>query len=51
MAQLTDIKIADDEASAFFGGGVRDGQVIEALWKEGFVTSYLLGTLSIEFPV
>ncbi|KAJ5415214.1 hypothetical protein N7465_003909 [Penicillium sp. CMV-2018d] len=38
MAQLTDIKIADDEASAFFGGGVWDGQVIDALWEEGFVT-------------
>lgn len=38
MAQLTDIKIADDEASAVFGGGVWDGQVIDALWEEGFVT-------------
>ncbi|BDD63014.1 hypothetical protein MAP00_007964 [Monascus purpureus] len=38
MAQLTDIKIADDEASAFFGGGVWDGQVIDALWEKGFVT-------------
>ncbi|KAF7520829.1 hypothetical protein PCG10_008755 [Penicillium crustosum] len=38
MAQLTDIEIADDEASAFFGGGVWDGQVIDALWEQGFVT-------------
>ncbi|KAJ5521408.1 hypothetical protein N7527_005523 [Penicillium freii] len=36
MAHLTDIKIADDEASAFFGRGVWDGQAIDALWEEGF---------------
>jgi len=38
MAQLNWIEIAEDEASGFFGGGVYDGQVIDELWEEGFVT-------------
>ncbi|KAI2602122.1 FAD binding domain-containing protein [Hypoxylon sp. NC1633] len=38
MAQLNAIEIAKDGTSAFFGGGVYDGQVIDVLWEKGYVT-------------
>ncbi|KAK3292854.1 FAD binding domain-containing protein [Chaetomium fimeti] len=38
LSQLTAIEIAEDQESAFFEGGVWDGQVVDALWEQGFVT-------------
>lgn len=38
MFQLQDITISDDKTSALFQGGVWDGQVIDELWDQGYVT-------------
>ncbi|KAJ5611903.1 hypothetical protein N7528_009008 [Penicillium herquei] len=45
MAKLNWIEISEDETSGFFGGGVYDGQVIDELWEEGFVTGTSAQTL------
>lgn len=39
MAQFSDIKIQPSGESAWFGGGVYDGQVNDYLWDKGYITA------------
>ena len=39
MAKLRDISIQPSGRSAWFGGGVYDGQAIDHLWNQGYVTA------------